>query len=117
MNVIGSRPDRWWRDRDGAKRSLAESVAGFAAEAGELVILVLDGAPLEPPLEASGIEVRFAPGGPNAADREIVAALEAEPEPAKVHVVTSDGELAERAREFGAEVIGAGAFRARHLER
>jgi uncharacterized protein YaiI (UPF0178 family) len=115
MNVIGSRPDGWWRDREGAKRSLAEALAGFAAETGESVILFLDGSPLEPPIEAEGVEVRFAPGGPDAADREIVAALEADPDTGDIRVVTSDAALAERARELGAEVVGAGAFRSRHL--
>jgi predicted RNA-binding protein with PIN domain len=113
MNVIGSRPDRWWRDREGAMRSLGQSVARFAATAGEPVTLVLDGSPLEPPLEAAGVEVRFASGGPNAADREIVAALEADAEPTEIRVVTSDGDLA---RELGAEVVGAGSFRDRHLD-
>jgi predicted RNA-binding protein with PIN domain len=117
MNVIGSRPDRWWRDRAGAMRSLAESLADFAAETGEPVTLVLDGSPLEPPIDAGGVAVRFAPGGPNAADREIVTALESDPSPGEVRVVTSDAELSERAQELGAEVVGAGSFRSRHLDR
>jgi predicted RNA-binding protein with PIN domain len=117
MNVIGSRPDRWWRDRAKAMRSLAESLADFRAETGEPVTLFLDGSPLEPPIDADGVEVRFAPGGPNAADREIVAALEADRSPREVRVVTSDAKLSERARELGAEAVGAGSFRSRHLDR
>ena len=30
-NVMGSRPDGWWRDRENAARALAEQVAAFAA--------------------------------------------------------------------------------------
>jgi uncharacterized protein YaiI (UPF0178 family) len=115
MNVIGSRPDGWWRDRDGAKRALADSLARFAAETREPVTLFLDGRPLEPAVEAEGVELRYAPGGPDAADREIVAALETDPDPGAIRVVTSDAALAERARELGAEVVGAGAFRREHL--
>jgi uncharacterized protein YaiI (UPF0178 family) len=51
--------------------------------------------------------------GPNAADREIVRLVEADPAPAEVRVVTSDRALAERVRELGAGVEGAGAFRRR----
>jgi hypothetical protein len=34
MNVIGARPDGWWRDRPGAQRRLAEKLAARAREAG-----------------------------------------------------------------------------------
>ena len=30
MNVIGSRPDGWWRDRDGAMRRLVDQVRAWA---------------------------------------------------------------------------------------
>jgi predicted RNA-binding protein with PIN domain len=116
MNVIGSRPDGWWRDRAGAMRSLADSLADFAAKTGEPVTLFLDARPLEPAIEAEGVEVRYAPGGPDAADREIVAALEADPDRGNIRVVTSDAALSERARELGAEVVGAGSFRSRQLD-
>jgi hypothetical protein len=33
-NVMGSRPDGWWRDRDGAARRLAAEVAAFADATG-----------------------------------------------------------------------------------
>jgi uncharacterized protein YaiI (UPF0178 family) len=79
------------------------------------VTLFLDGRPLEPAVEAEGVELRYAPGGPDAADREIVAALEADRDPGEIRVVTSDAALAERARELGAEVVGAGAFRREYL--
>ena len=115
MNVIGSRPDGWWRDRAGAMRALVESLEGYAREAGEDVTVVFDGRPRPLP-EAAGIEVVFAGGARNAADDEIVRRLEAAAAPAAVRVVTSDGELAARAAELGAEVVAAGAFRAR-LER
>jgi predicted RNA-binding protein with PIN domain len=115
MNVIGSRPDGWWRDRAGAMSALVESLDEYARETGEPVTVVFDGRPVALP-EAAAVEVAFASGGRNAADHEIVRRLEAAPDPASLRVVTSDGELAARAEELGAEVIPAGGFR-RRLDR
>jgi uncharacterized protein YaiI (UPF0178 family) len=53
--------------------------------------------------------------GRDAADDEIARRLESEPDPASIRVVTSDAALAARARESGAEVVGAGTFRARPI--
>jgi YacP-like NYN domain len=110
MNVIGSRPDGWWRDRERAIRRLTAQLAAYAAETGDAVTVIFDGEPFELELPVE-LEVAFAPGGPNAADDEIVARLEAEPDPSRLTVISSDGALAERARALGAEVIGAGGFR------
>ena len=108
MNVIGSRPDGWWRDRHGAMRRLVEELGGL----GEPVTVVLDGRPFD--LDGGPVEVRFASRrGPNAADDDIAALVAAEPEAAALRVVTSDAELGRRVREHGAEVEGAGAFRRR----
>jgi len=110
MNVIGQRPDGWWRDRPGAMRRLADELAGFAAGSGDPVAVVFDGRPFD--LEASGVVVSFAPArGPDAADDEIARRVAADPEPGTLTVVTSDRRLAERVREHGAEVVSSGAFR------
>lgn len=48
-NVIGSRPDGWWRDRPGAAARLHTALVAFAASAGtptaewDLIELVLEG--------------------------------------------------------------------------
>jgi hypothetical protein len=55
-------------------------------------------------------------GARGAADDEIVELVAADPDPASVCVVTSDGDLSERVRGLGAAVLGAGAFR-RRLDR
>ena len=34
MNVIGSRPDGWWRDRRGAMRRLVEELGALARASG-----------------------------------------------------------------------------------
>jgi predicted RNA-binding protein with PIN domain len=124
MNVIGSRPTGWWRDRAGAIRELVGELAAFAAETGEAVTVVFDGRRLEledrgsPDAHGEGrsgdLEVRFASRrGRNAADDDIAALVADSGEPTTLRVVTSDRDLEQRVRESGAAVIGAGAFRAR----
>jgi predicted RNA-binding protein with PIN domain len=112
MNVIGSRPTGWWRDRPGAMRGLVEDLRAFAAREGHDVTVVFDGRPFE--LEGDGVEVMFANRrGPNAADDDIAALVQRDEAPGELSVVTSDGDLARRAREAGAAVVGAGEFRRR----
>jgi rRNA-processing protein FCF1 len=108
MNVIGSRPDGWWRDRPAAMKRLVAELAGLEGE----VTVVLDGGPFE--IASDRVEVVFASRrGPNAADDDILARVAADPDPAAITVVTSDGELERRVREHGAHVEGAGRFRRR----
>jgi predicted RNA-binding protein with PIN domain len=113
MNVIGSRPTGWWRDRPGAMRGLVERLNEFAARAGEQVIVVFDGRPFEL-AGGEGVSVRFASrSGRNAADDDIAALAERDDDPGSLSVVTSDGDLARRVRDAGATVVGAGAFLSR----
>ncbi len=112
MNVIGSRPTGWWRDRPGAMRELVVALEGFAGDAGEDVAVVFDGSPFE--LSSETVDVRFASGrGRNAADRDIAAMVAEDDDPGGISVVTSDGDLARRVREAGAAVVGSGEFRRR----
>ena len=109
-NVIGSRPDGWWRDRAGATRRLVAQRDQFAEGADEPVIVVLDGG--EPPPAERAEVVVASRRGRDAADDEIVALLEARGAEG-ARVVTSDAELARRVRALGADVEGAGGFRRR----
>ena len=112
-NVIGSRPDGWWRDREGAASRLIEALHSFAGEDDDVVV-VLDFGPPSWAGRSGAVEVAIAPRrGRNAADDEIDRRLAADPDPASVTVVTSDAELAARARRRGASVVGAGEFRRR----
>jgi predicted RNA-binding protein with PIN domain len=111
MNVIGSRPDGWWRDRTAAMRTLATQLDRFAQATGEQVTVVFDGRPRE--VEAR-VEVRFAPAaGRNAADDEIARIVASDDAPGDLLVVTSDADLAARVRAAGAEIEGAATFRRR----
>jgi len=109
-NVIGSRPDGWWRDRPAAARRLVAELDRFAAATGEPVVVVLDGG--EPPAAERAEVVVASRRGRNAADDEIVALLE-DRGAEGARVVTSDAELARRVRALGADVEGAGTFRRR----
>ena len=118
MNVIGSKPDRWWNDPDRAVHRLVDSLVAFADRTGDDVTVVFDRRPrdLEPgPRE--GIIVAFARRrGPNAADHEIVRLVSQDDRPSDLDVVTSDERLAKRVRELGSRVTAAGRFR-RRLDR
>ena len=112
-NVIGARPDGWWRDREGAARRLLDALREFA-KGGEPVIVVLDAGPAEWAGRDGPLEVAIAPRrGRDAADDEIARRLDEDPDPGSIRVVTSDADLAARARRRGASVEGAGAFRRR----
>ena len=79
----------------------------------EPVTVIFDGRPFEVQ-DAGPVDVRFATRrGRNAADDDIAALVADASDPGSLHVVTSDRELAERVRRHGADVIGAGQFRAR----
>jgi predicted RNA-binding protein with PIN domain len=113
MNVIGTRPDAWWRDRDAAMLRLVDMLERWAVGSGEDVTVVFERPP-SPPIRSTVIEVTHAPRPrADAADDEIVNRLRADPDPAAVRVVTSDRWLAERAHAAGATVEGADSFRVR----
>jgi predicted RNA-binding protein with PIN domain len=114
MNVIGSRPDGWWRDRTGAMRRLVSDLDAFAQTTGDEVRVVLDGPERDVGQEAAGhVDVAFAPGGRDAADHEIARLAAADDDAASLTVVTSDRELVGRVEDAGAHVAGARSFRTR----
>jgi hypothetical protein len=111
MNVIGSRPDGWWRDRAGAIRRLVGQVDRWAEETGERVTVMLEHEPAED-LGTARVEVAWASaGGADAADREILARLPGWLAEGPVRVVSSDRDLAGKARAAGAEVGSSRPFR------
>jgi predicted RNA-binding protein with PIN domain len=114
MNVFGSRPDGWWRDRDGAVRRLVSQLQALARESGdERFAVVFDGRPpagLEEGVH-DGVLVAYARRpGRDAADDRIVEEVERDPDPTTLTVVTSDANLRDRVREHGVAVEGAGSL-------
>jgi predicted RNA-binding protein with PIN domain len=106
MNVIGSRPDGWWRDRDRAMATLVERLERWKAP-GDDVTVVFERPP-SPPVASAVITVTNAPEpAADAADDEIVRLLQGADDPAGVCVVTSDRALVERAEALGASICPA----------
>ena len=113
MNVIGTRADGWWRDRDAAMARLVDRLERWSAASGDDVTVVFERKP-RPPLRSTVIEIAHAPKpGPNAADDEIVRRVRADDDPRTIRVVTSDHTLENLVRGLGATVEPAGAFRDR----
>ena len=107
-NVMGARPDGWWRDRAGAAARLAAEVGQLAEQGADRWIVVFDGrAPAVPPPAAPATVLHAGSGGRDAADDRIVALVAGLPEGTPVRVYTSDAGLRRRLRALGAEVLGA----------
>ncbi|MDQ0742779.1 8-oxo-dGTP diphosphatase [Clavibacter sp. B3I6] len=135
-NLLGSRPDGWWRDRAGSTTRLLAELDALARDglpAADLdlpgdvrwpdVVAVVEGAardaalpevpatdPALPVLRAPGLTVVPAPAdGDGEIARVVAAARDAGRE---VVVVTADRGLAARVEELGARVLGPGRIRA-----
>lgn len=115
LNLLGSRPDGWWRDRPRAMRRLLENLVPVS-ERWEVTV-VFDGKPHARVESASpaAVEVVFAPGGPNAADKEIVRRIRRLEDPGAALVVSSDRRLRASVKAAGAHSIGSLEFRREHL--
>jgi predicted RNA-binding protein with PIN domain len=112
MNVIGTRPDAWWRDRHRAMVKLVDMLERWAAAEGEDVTVVFEQPP-SPPIRSTVIVVAHAPRPRrDSADDEIVRRLAADAQPGAIRVVTSDLWLSDRVHAAGATVQPAAPFRA-----
>lgn len=111
MNVIGSRPDGWWKDRQAAMLALVDSLERWVAASGEEVTVVFERPP-SPRISSPLIEVAHAPKPrAHSADDEIVRLIGLDAQPGSIRVVTSDHWLADQARMLGASVEGSESFR------
>jgi hypothetical protein len=104
-NVVGSRPNGWWRDRASAAerlhQALAETDLGY-----DVVVLVLEGAATRgwPAGETGAIQTVHAPGS---GDDTIVDQVRARSMAGDdVVVVTADRALAERVAVAGGSHVG-----------
>jgi hypothetical protein len=122
-NVIGARPDGWWRDRAGAARRLAgRLVAALTTDDPQLASalgrppdqplqlhLVLEGAARAPDLPTHArLDVVMAPADGDTAIAELTANLTAAGH--EVVVVTADRGLRARVQAYAAAVTGPGTF-------
>jgi predicted RNA-binding protein with PIN domain len=85
----------------------------FARRSGDRVMVVFDGRPPPglPEGVHDGVHVVYARrAGRDAGDDRVVEEIERDDDPSSLTVVTSDRALAQRARDLGAEVEGAGAL-------
>jgi hypothetical protein len=104
-NVVGSRPDGWWRDRPGAARRLADELMAAQLPYDE-VVLVLEGAARRgrPEGHQQGLRVEHAGGnGDDAIVAEVARQVATD---AEVDVVTADRELRSRVEEAGGRSLG-----------
>lgn len=111
MNVIGTRPDGWWKDRHGAMVKLVDRIERWASADAQTVTVVLE-KPASPPIHSEVIEIAHAPKPrPNSADDAIVDLVQSADNPGEITVVTSDVGLADRVRAAGASTYPAASFR------
>lgn len=111
-NVVGSRPDGWWRDRAGAAGRLAAQLAeaqrsGALAGLGDRVLLVLEGAAKRAEVPED-LDVLLAPRDGDSAMVELAHDLGERDE--DVYVVTADRELTRLLQAVGARTVKPGAL-------
>lgn len=117
-NVVGSRPDGWWRDRHGAAERLRDQLARLATHGlpdpddpawtwWPRVILVVEGKArgVQP---VDGVEVVAAEHDGDSKIVEVVREQQG-----RVLVATADRELRGRVTELGAAILGPGTLRTR----
>jgi hypothetical protein len=106
-NVVGSRPDGWWKDRAGAARRLHEALL-VADLSHDEVVLVLEGVAKSGVRRGVDAHVRVA-HAPGSGDDAIVAETAAAREAGHVvTAVTADRLLRARLEGIGAQVVGPG---------
>jgi predicted RNA-binding protein with PIN domain len=111
MNVIGSRPDGWWKDRGRAMVALVDRLDRWASVQGDDVTVVFERPP-STAITSSVIKVAYAPeAAANSADDQIVRLVQADARPQEIRVVTSDKGLTNRVATLGASVYPAASFR------
>ena len=109
-NVMGSRPDGWWRDRAGAARRLVAEIIPLALGHGGVWTIVFDGKepPRIPPSPGCLIVVHTGHGRRDGADDRIVELVHERSDRAASLVYTSDAKLRTRVKALGTQVMGSG---------
>lgn len=116
-NVVGSRPDGWWRDRPAAARRLVSGLRRWCESDGrphvrpDAVVVVVEGAARRgfEPTTPAGYGVVHVVQAPAAGDDEIggqAATLAVEHPGVELWVVTADRALRARLASTGARLVG-----------
>ena len=109
-NVMGSRPDGWWRDRAGAARRLVAEIIPLALGHGGAWTIVFDGQepPAMPPSPRFLTVIHTGHRRRDGADDRIVKLLHERSDRAASLVYTSDAKLRTRVKALGTQVMGSG---------
>lgn len=112
-NVVGSRPDGWWRDRAGAARRLLSNLQALPThldEPAEITVILegaaraaVDGADDQ---EFADLNVVLAKGSGDDAIVDVVAQAVAADNNRQITVVTADRGLRDRVEAHGATTLG-----------
>lgn len=107
-NVVGSRPNGWWRDRAKAAADLCEELTD-AISAGQLtapVVVVLEGAARQGVAAGEQLGLRVVHAAASGDDSIVSLATDAVADHHAVTVVTADRGLRDRVQDAGCEVVG-----------
>ena len=107
-NVMGSRPDGWWRDRAEAARRLVAEIIPLALGHGGAWTIVFDGQepPAMPPSPYCLTVIHTGHRRRDGADDRIVELVHEQPDQAASLVYTSDAKLRTRVNALGTQVVG-----------
>ena len=109
-NVMGSRPDGWWRDRAEAARRLVAEITPLSLGHGGAWTIVFDGH--EPPAMPASPEcltvIHTGHRRRDGADDRIVELVRERSDRAASLVYTSDAKLRARVKALGTQVMGSG---------
>ena len=103
-NVVGARPDGWWKDRAGAARRLHEALL-VADVAHDEIVLVLEGAAKGGSAAGKDAHVRVVHARGNGDDEIVARVRAAAAQGSAVTVVTADRLLRGRVEALGATTM------------
>ncbi|GGK61885.1 NYN domain-containing protein [Nocardia camponoti] len=106
-NVMGSRPNGWWKDRAGAAKKLLAQLADLGAQQHAEVVVILEGQAKSAGKgdeSYPGVRVVLAKGEGDDTIVDVTAELKGRP----TTVVTADRGLRERVEKLGAKTVGPG---------